>query len=241
MIKSYLFDLDDTLLPYSCSQEEILEVIVNLFASYYAQKIHPEQSVPAFIKSVEAMDEKREELSTNLEVYSRTFSSLVDFPKEKVGQSAIDFYLSEATKLKDLTAPSEYARKIMDLLFQENLEVVIATGFQAPMVAAEIRLGWAGIPVTDYDYSFISTWDNMHASKPHLEFYQEILDHIDRDPNECIYVGDSWEDEIVPSSKLGMKTYWVVESTQEPPEELPQLLGFGLLSQFYEWLVDRLN
>jgi HAD superfamily hydrolase (TIGR01549 family) len=241
MIKSFLFDLDDTLLPYSCSQEEMLDVIVGLFASYYSQWIHPDQSVPAFIKSVEAMDEMKGEPSTNLEVYSKTFSSLVDFPKEEVGQSAIGFYLSESIKLKDLTAPSEYARKIMDLLFRKNLEVVIATGFQAPMVAAEIRLGWAGIPVTDYDYSFICTWDNMHASKPHLEFYQEVLDHIGRDPNECLYVGDSWEHEIVPSSKLGMKSYWVVESIERPPEEIQHLLGFGQLSQFYEWLVDRLN
>lgn len=238
MIKSFIFDLDDTLLPYSCSREEFDEALIGSFAAYISQWVHPDQSIPAIIKGIEAIRKNRSDISTNFEVFSSTFLSHVDFPEDKLKNAGINYYQTEVANLKHLTDPSSYARDIMDLLFQNDFEVVIATGFHAPREAAELRLGWAGIPVTDYDYTFIATWDNMHTCKPHLEYYKEILDHIDRDAGECLFIGDSWEFEIIPATKLGILSYWVVESGTEIPENLELLAGFGQLPQLYDWITN---
>jgi HAD superfamily hydrolase (TIGR01549 family) len=238
MINSFLFDLDDTLLPYAFSQEVMIEALIESGANFYSQWIPPDQYIPAFAKSLEAMDDNRRGNLTNFEEMSTTFSSIVDFPVENIKQAAIDYYQTEFNNLKYLANPSSFAREIMDLFFKYDSEVVIATGFQAPRVAAEVRLDWAGIPVTDYDYRFIATWDNMHSSKPHIEFYQEILDHIDREAGECLFVGDSWEDEIIPATKLGILSYWVVDPTTEIPEDLDLLAGYGQLAQLHEWLLN---
>lgn len=236
MIKSLLFDLDETLLPYSSPQEEWQNAFIESFTKYFSQWIHPDHFIPALIKSYEAMDENRGSSSTNLEIFSNTFSSLTDIPADKAKEFMIDYFHTEAKNLEYLVNPSLYTQKIMDWSFQNGFEVVIATGFQAPLAAAELRLGWAGIPVTDYDYKFIATWDNMHASKPHLEFYQEILSHIDRNGDECLFVGDDWESEIVPATTLGIRSYWVVDPNTKIPEDLELLSGYGQLPNLCEWL-----
>jgi FMN phosphatase YigB (HAD superfamily) len=236
MIRAYLFDLDDTLLPYDVPRDESLQALLASLAAHFSQWIDPDHFIPAFMKGVQAMDENRGGSLTNLEVFTGAFSTLVDFPADRCEQAVVDFYRTEANKLRYRVRPSSYARAIMDWLFKNDAEVAIATGFQAPVIAAELRLGWAGIPVTDYRYSFIATWDNMHASKPHLQYYQEVLDHIAADATQCLFVGDDWDNEIVPATNLGIRSFWLVTAERECPEELELLSGHGQLRQLYEWI-----
>jgi len=238
MIRAFLFDLDYTLLPYSCPQNEMLEVLLGSLAGYFSEWVHPDRFIPAIMKGIEAMDRNRSGSISNLELLSSAFTSLVDVPRERLEQSLVDYWRTEANSLERLTRPSSYPRRIMDWLFKHDVEVVIATGFQAPLNAAELRLKWAGIPVTDYDYRFIATWDNMHASKPHHEYYQEVVSHIDRNAEDCLFVGDDWDSEIIPTSSLGIPSYWVVDLGTELPERLELLSGYGQLPQLYEWITS---
>ena len=47
-----------------------------------------------------------------------------------------------------------------------------------PHQAVEARLAWAGVPVTEYPYTLVTSYENMHAAKPHQAYYQEILAKI---------------------------------------------------------------
>ena len=60
--------------------------------------------------------------------------------------------------------------------------------------------------------------ENMHATKPHEEYYCEILDEVDSQPFETLMVGDDITRDIEPASNLGLYTYWI----QLPDSELPQ-------------------
>ncbi len=242
MLRSLLLDLDHTLLPYSCNLEEVWKAMIKSMAGYFSQWVPPDLFVQATLAGIEAMDSNRGEGPSNFELFSSTFSSFVDVPPDEMEKRTNDYWETEFMALQHLAIPSPHARALVTWAIENDLEVVIATGFQAPRIAAEQRLKWADIPASEFDYRFIATWHDMHASKPHPEFYEEILAHIGRKPDECLFVGDSWEEEIVPATGVGIPSYWIVEEGTRPPEEVELLMGFGQLPDLLAWLkANKLN
>jgi FMN phosphatase YigB (HAD superfamily) len=241
MIRCLLFDLDHTLLPYSLSLEELEEPWLDAIATYFAHLVTPDVFKPAFMAGIEAMDSNRGGGPTNFETFTRALCSRIDISPSQLEKMIDGYFETEFPKFKYSAKPSVYARSIMSLSFESDIEVVIATGFQAPLGAAELRLGWAGVPASEYSYKFIATWNNMHASKPHPEFYEEILGHIDRKAEECLMIGDNWEGEIVPATKIGIPSWWIEKQGKEPPRGLALLMGIGQLQDLYEWLKNSIS
>ena len=64
----------------------------------------------------------------------------------------------------------------------------------------------------------------MHASKPYVAYYKEILDYIGKEPNNCVMIGDMWEDDIVPATSIGIYGYWFTESDVKPPQDIEFLI-----------------
>lgn len=241
MIRCLLFDLDHALLPYSRSVEEMMEPWLDAVTTYFAPLVSPDVFTPAFMAAIEAMDSNKGGGPTNDETFTRALCSRIDISPVQLEKMMDDYFETEYPKFKSFVRPSIYARRIMNLSVENGIEVAIATGFQAPLAVAELRLGWAGVPVSEYDYKFIATSHNMHASKPHPEFYEEILDHIDRKAEECLMIGDDWEGEILPATKIGIPSWWIEEQGVEPPKALSLLMGIGLLRDLYEWLKNSIS
>ncbi|MGD2105208.1 MAG: HAD hydrolase-like protein, partial [Anaerolineae bacterium] len=110
---------------------------------------------------------------------------------------------------------------------------VVATNPMFPRVAVEQRLAWAGVRADEIDYALVTTYENMHATKAHASYYQEILERLDRRPEECLMVGDSWDMDVVPASSVGIPAYWITEEARPPSPDVP-LAGWGTLSQLWE-------
>jgi FMN phosphatase YigB (HAD superfamily) len=236
MLKSLLLDLDETILPYSCSFEEVMGSLVKSMTGYFSHLVPPDLFVQAFMAGVDAIDSNRDEGPSNFEVFARTFCASVEMSPDEMEKLGIDYYENAFMEMQHLTRPTPYARTLMTWAFESDFEVVIATGWQAPLIAAEQRLRWAGVPASEFDYRFIADWHNMHASKPHPEFYQEILEHVGRQPDECLFVGDDWEVEIMPATGIGIPSYWIVDEGTTPPEALELLMGVGQLPDLLAWL-----
>ena len=96
-------------------------------------------------------------------------------------------------------------------------------------------LEWAG--VADLPLALVTSSENMHAAKPSSQYYREILDHMRREPDECLMVGDDFVNDIQPCTRLGLRSYWVNLATTTPPNFDP--LARGPLHQFYAWLVSN--
>ena len=47
------------------------------------------------------------------------------------------------------------------------------------------------------------------VSKPDKEIFNIALSKINSKPQECIMIGDRLDNDIIPASKLGMKTIWI--------------------------------
>lgn len=241
MIRCLLFDLDHTLLPYSLSLEEMAESWNDSIATYFSHLATPDDFMPAFMAGIEAMDSNRGGGPTNDETFTLAFRSRIDITPFQLEKMMDGYFETEFPKFKCFARPSVYARRILSLSFENDIEVVIATGFQAPLAVAELRLGWAGVPASEFNYKFIATSHNMHASKPHPEFYEEILGHIDIKAEECLMIGDDWEGEIVPATKIGIPSWWIEEQGVEPPDGITLLRGIGKLRDLYEWLKNTIS
>ncbi len=119
------------------------------------------------------------------------------------------------------------AVELVRTAFAKRLQVVIATNPMFPRTAVETRLEWAGVPASDFPYTLITTYENMHAVKPHQAYYQEILDKVGCKAENALMVGDDWQRDIEPAAALGLFTYWIqLPGTTPPDASLPTAYGF---------------
>jgi FMN phosphatase YigB (HAD superfamily) len=234
MFKAILFDLDDTLLKNSMAT--FAPALSHSFTCYMAHLIPTEHIIPALESAIQAMDANEGGGPTNEEVFSAVFYPAVGYELEDLASLVERFYAEEFPKLRYLTRPLPEARLVIEWAFKRGLEVAIATGMQLPRTAVEQRLEWAGVPVTEFDYALLTTWSNMHASKPHPGYYHEVLAHLGRQPDECLMVGDDWEQDIIPATSVGIPSYWIAEPDDQPPKQRILHVGQGTLSDLLVWL-----
>lgn len=53
---------------------------------------------------------------------------------------------------------------------------------------------------------FVATSDDLGAEKPSVAFFEKVLELVDHDPHEVLYVGDRFENDIAPAHEAGMVT-----------------------------------
>lgn len=144
------------------------------------------------------------------------------------------FYVEQFPLLYAATQPRLIARPLIERCLARGWQVVIATNPVFPRRAVEERLRWAGVPVTELPYALVTTYEIMHATKPHPAYYREILQRIGQEAAACLMVGDDWENDIAPAQALGLATYWTPPGGCPPDAAAP----CGTLAALYAALGD---
>ena len=217
MFKAVLFDLDDTLLHNN--MDIFLPRYFRLLTRKMASIIPPQKLVESVMASTEAILAPNHPHKTNEEVFWEDFERRIGHPKGELMPLFKEFYANEYRQLREIVRPKPEAREIVSLALGLGFQVVIATNPLFPRVAVEERMRWAGI--ADLPFTLVTTLENMHYCKPHPEYYHEVLQKLGRQPQECLMVGNSLEEDIVPAKKVGLSTYYVVEDgpvNPLPPE-----------------------
>lgn len=234
MIRSILFDLDDTLLDNA--METFLPKYLEALTARVAHLVPPHRFVEQLMSSTKVMAGNTDPTRTNRQVFMEDFFPKVGHPPEVLMPIFEDFYNNDFGRLRIYARTKPEARMIIKEVFAQDYIVVIATSPVFPLTAIEQRLEWAG--VRDFDYALITSYENMHACKPHLAYYREILDKIGCCAEECLMVGNDLEDDIVPAVKLGIKSFWVVDAKPVATELTSQADLQGTLADFGK-LVER--
>jgi len=225
LTKTILFDLDDTLLVNPMSV--FIPSYIDLFCDYVRDVVSPWQFRRSILQAVQAVTENNDPSLSNAKVFFTEFFSHVGVEREKLRPYLECFYLEAYPELARLTKPAEGSSRIVEAAFQSGLEVVIATNPLFPEIALEQRLSWANLPVTEFDYSLVTSLEKMHAAKPNQEYYREILDRLVRKPQRCIMVGDDWERDIVPAASLGIRVFWIGREKTLRSDSIPSRLWLG--------------
>ncbi|MCI0397862.1 MAG: HAD family hydrolase [Chloroflexi bacterium] len=234
MIEAVLFDLDDTLLENNV--EAFLRRYLPLLAAYARELIEPEKFLADLLASTRAMIENTNLAATNREVFWADFNRRTGLEQLSAEPIFDRFYREHFPQLQSVTRPRAAAAPLVRACLERGLKVAIATNPLFPRLAIEHRLAWAGLPVSEFDFALVTSYENMHATKPHLAYYREILDIIGVKPERALMVGDEWTNDIAPAAQLGLYTYWTPVGAAAPPDGATALNGQGTLEELHEWL-----
>ena len=72
----------------------------------------------------------------------------------------------------------------------------------------------------DYFDGYINAADIM-VRKPGREIFHAFCDRLNTSPEQCLYVGDDPEFDVVGASDAGMQTVWLNRHQQNWPQQLP--------------------
>lgn len=202
--KVLLFDLDGTLLPvepgfFTGDYPEAA-------APYFAEFIEPRTFKQALFKSTWDMVNNLDPDLLNIDAFRISFERQVGAGWDRLWPVFEQFYSEGFPKLRSLVPESTIARKVVQECLDQGWEIVLATNALFPEAAVRERMRWCG--VEDLPWKFISTLEAMHFCKPHIQYYQEIVDVAGLDPKRCIMIGNDMQEDIVVS-RLGMKTILV--------------------------------
>ncbi|GJM42177.1 MAG: haloacid dehalogenase [Ardenticatenaceae bacterium] len=238
MLKAILFDLDDTLLGND--MDDFLPGYFKLLGGYAAHYFSPEQFLEELRICTEAMVQNVDPTVANRDVFWSLFAERTGKDPNEMEAFFETFYLEQFGQLQGLTQKRPFASQLVQYCFDHQLDVVVATNPLFPMVAIEARLEWAGLPVNQYDFSLVTSYENMHAAKPHPAYYAEILEKIDCPPEQALMVGNDWENDIVPANALGIESFWLSLNGAAPPDEQPVPYG-RTLQDVHTFLAARLE
>lgn len=236
MPRAVLFDLDDTLLGNS--MDKFLPAYFSALSRCVGDLVPPKRLIRELMRASEAMNANDDEALTNEEVFASVFYAALEPSRPTLERVFDEFYADEFSELRALTRRRPEARKLVEWATDQDLQVAVATNPMFPRVAVEQRLAWAGVPVDEFDYALVTTYENMHATKAHVSYYEDILERLGRRPEECLLVGDSWQMDILPAASIGIKVYWITEADR-PPGLGVSLAGRGTLPQLWETVQDR--
>jgi len=234
MLKAILFDLDDTLLGNP--METFMPAYFQALAGYAAHLISPERLLFELMRASRAMMSNDGSGSTNEEAFAALFYPALGYERAELEPLFEQFYAKEFPKLRSLMQLRPEARPLVEWGFERGLQVVIATNPLFPRTAIEQRLEWAGVPVTEFDYDLVTTYEELHATKEHPAYYREILAHLGRKPGECLMVGDNWEWDVATAALAGIPAYWIAEPGKALPADDVMPVGQGTLADLWEWV-----
>lgn len=231
MIRAILFDLDNTLLNNEMGI--FIPQYLDLIGDFFRNEMDPERFKNELLIGTQAMISNMDRTRTNQEVFWDVFEGRTGVDYATLEPLLNIFYRDRFGLLQPHTSPCKAAPEIVQFCIAQSWSVVIATNPLFPLSAIEQRLEWALLPAAQIDFALITSYENMHAAKPHSEYYQEIVDRIGCLPDEVFMLGDDWENDIVPASKLGIPTFWLTSEGKSAPEHVERLMGLGSLEAFY--------
>jgi FMN phosphatase YigB (HAD superfamily) len=234
MFKALLLDLDDTLLDNS--MDIMIPAYFQALTRFVQHLIPPDQLISALMEGMQAMEANDGNGLTNESAFAAVFFQELGYEPELVKPLFKQFYAEEFPKLQPLTRPIPEARQLISWAFGQGMQVVIATNALFPRTAVEQRLAWAEVPVADFAYDLVTTYEDMHALKPHPAYYREILKKLGRRAEECLMAGDDWERDILPAASLGISVFWASDQTVCPDHHEVGLWGRGSLAELWSQL-----
>ena len=235
MIRSLLLDLDDTLLGNEL--DAFMSRYFRLIGDY-AQPVFDEKTfLPMLIQATQAMIRDTNPELTNDLVFWSAFEDLTGGKRTELEPFFRHFYESDFLNLKASTVLRPAAATLVRTAIDQGLPVVVATNPLFPRIAIEHRLEWAGLPVSEFDFALVTTYENMHAAKPQPDYYREILNVVGVEAGQALMVGDDWGNDIVPAAEVGLHTYWIAPDDATPVD--PSLIrGRGSLDELAELIIS---
>ncbi|MDR1794936.1 MAG: HAD family hydrolase [Erysipelotrichaceae bacterium] len=186
-----LFDLDGTLLPMD--YDAFFNVYFNALSSSldcfgFSRQVQM-QALMAGIETMMRNDGSR----TNREAFWSVYENKLGTTEAQIIDVINHFYSEVFPTLQSGAGYNPLSNKIVEVLKAKGYTLALATNPMFPTTATEQRVKWAGLNWDDF--AAISCYEDYHFCKPNPDYFRELLHNINRQPQECLMVGnDTSED-----------------------------------------------
>ena len=228
MVLAVLLDLDNTLLD--SDMRVFLPPYFAALGQRMARFIDPDVFQRQLMTSTSAMTDNIDPGVTNQEAFERDFMLAFGDLATDLQLEFGEFYEEDFPRLRHLTSPRSEAKPLVEHLLGDGYRVVIATNPLFPRRAVEHRIDWAGLG--GLPFAFLTTYENSHFCKPNPQYYLEILEKLECRPDEAVMIGDSLGNDILPSTKVGLHSFWVHNGSPDTQHDGLQ----GTLAECATWV-----
>ena len=204
--KVILFDLDGTLLPMD--QIVFAKTYFGLMAKKLANHgYNPEKLVESILIGTKAMV-LNDSGKTNEEVFWDKMVEIYGEDIKKDIKNFDQFYIEDFDKVKVSSGYNELSPLVIKKLKEKGYRLVLATNPIFPKIATQKRMIWAGIEKEDFE--FYTTYENSSHCKPNLKYYQDILNILKVNAEDCLMVGNDVGEDMV-AEKLGINVFLLTD------------------------------
>lgn len=203
-----IFDLDDTLydqqLPFYRTVQLLFPACAWPIEDIYKQSRHySDQLWPAYCAGDISLHEVR---------IRRIQMAFQDYGLTLFDDPAAHFQEQYERQLASITLFKE-AVPLFTLLREKGYLLGIITNGPIEHQLSKIRrlglLEW-------FDRDRILISDEIGTAKPEQEIFQHYSKHIGIAPPQLIYIGDSWQNDVVPSIESGWRSIWLNHRGRQP-------------------------
>lgn len=206
MITTILFDLDGTLLPMD--QDTFAKAYVKgLTVAAEPAGYSPLILSTAIMAGTAAMVKNSGD-KTNEEIFWDTLERTYGKSVRNDIHMFDEFYATDFQKIKDVCGFEPKASELIKRIKETGFRVALATNPLFPKVATESRIRWAGLQPEDFE--IYTTYEASRYCKPNLNYYKEILNQLQVEPEECLMVGNDVAEDMI-AQQLGMKVFLLTD------------------------------
>ncbi len=234
IMKTVIFDVDDTLYDQAMSFHKTFHKVISTNYSYSEidkiYRLSRKYSEELFDKS------EAKEISVRDWQIGRILYACRDFEIHMDETDALLFhetYVEEQKKIKMF----DEMRDLLDLLKEKGVQIAILTnGEESHQMMKIEQLALS---------KWIST-NNIYVSgsygvaKPKLEIFRIVEEKVNCSPESTIYIGDSFEKDIIGARKAGWQAIWFNHRMKKPhlDNEIDSYLEFQKANDIYNWFYD---
>jgi len=231
-----MFDLDGTLLGFS--QKEFVDIYFRELQKVFAGSgMDSALSVKAVWAGTKAMVANNGE-KLNKDRFWTVFAEIMGLDNNalKAVEDASDrFYVNEFNIARSVMKPNDISKRLVKTMISKGYKIVLATNPLFPLNAVATRLGWAEL--TPEDFILVTHYANSTYCKPNIKYYQEILEKIDKKPEQCIMVGNNASEDMCAGA-LGIKTFLVTDYLENESGMDISVFQHGSLDELEAYLLS---
>jgi HAD superfamily hydrolase (TIGR01509 family) len=207
-IKAVLFDIDDTLFDRNLAQSIVLELILKKLPHVF-RSLKMERITEAFFES--------DRISTE--------AFYTGAPSERLRDSRSRHFL------RLLGISEDYADVVTEIYINEYPSINAPVEGAVPLVTASshrFRVGAVSNGLPDVQYRKLETLglrdifacivlsEEICIRKPDPAIFRRAADLLEVPPSACLYVGDSYDSDIVGAKAAGMTSCWFCRDASYP-------------------------
>ena len=228
MSLNLLLDMDDTLLDND--MDRFLPAYLSSLSKHLADQVPPERMLQSLLAGTKAMIQKQLPAQRLVDAFDEVFYPGIGHTKNQLLARIEEFYAQAYPSLRSVTQVRPEAVEFVEWAFAQGYTLAIATNPLFPRTAIEQRLAWAGLPVTQYPFKIVSSYETFHFAQPNPAFLAEMIAQLEWPDQPVAMVGNSLTEDIQPANVLGLPAFHLQTSAS------PDSLNSGSFTDLKNWI-----